>query len=670
MKKQNSSSPRHTTRPAPQACDSLTRKGVDLVEGDPPLNEAQRDESPRRFTALQSAAWLVKVLLGVWAVLLCWEGVSWAFRSWPMLSQDELNNLGWTSLVPFSQILRLFPDALYNDRPTGFALERLLFERFGFDYTPQLVCFLAFHFANCAMAFALFRQMGLRVPFAFAALGVLGSLSTTAQTATYLGASFDVLCTFFLLGSMLAIVSERKWFWLLSALLYLLALRSKEFGIVIPVLLTALLAIRSAKGLAPRRMLLEIGRRLWLHYVILLAFGARYVWLARDIRTKMPAGTPYYMDFSPMAVLQSLAYYVALVFGAEDHYRGLVAVLMLVILAYAVARRRVIILFGFGVFLLTMLPVSLLPNIRAPFYVYGPQIFLLFAAAVFLQDAVEFTSGRSSIRSWVGLCMALIVLTAASSFRLSGYSKNRIHGSWMVRSATGRSAASIRKELAHIGPSSHIYVNSGQETPWLLAYGDCAYPRLLRRSPLIQCVIRKPEPELLALYERDSAEKYFLDYAPDGTLSVRFSIPPPAAPKRPMRPCAAGLVDDQSGRLEYRGSWAAMRHFGLSCGGTLSYTSQPGSEVAFEFQGTSVTYVFTRAYTRAMVDVLIDGSLRDEIDQFSPEIEWRSEATYGGLAPGRHTITIRALHSKATASTGYDVDVDGFVVRDSQTSLH
>lgn len=643
--------------------------GSSAVEGASSLNETRSDESQGRYTPLQIAAWIARALVGLWAVALCWEGVSWAFRSWPMLSQDELTNLGWTSLIPYGRLLHLIPDALYNDRPTGFALERFLFERFGFNYTPQLVCFLAFHFANCGMALVLFRRLGLRIPMAIAALGVLGALNTTAQTATYLGASFDVLCTFFLLGSTLAILPERKSSWYLSALLYLLALRSKEFGIVIPVFLTALVAIRTAEGLTPRRLILETARRLWLHYAILLAFGARYLWLARDIHTKLPAGTTYYMDFSPAALLQSLAYYAALVFGAEDYYIGFVTASMLVILAYAVVRRRFMILFGLGAFLLALLPVSLLPNIRAPFYVYGPQVFLLFAVALFLQDILDLAFSGGPIRWWAGMCVALIVLAGASGFRTSGYFRDRIYFSWMVRGATGTSAASVRKELAGIGPSAHIYVNSGQETPWLFAYGNCDYLRLWRRSGSIQCVIRKPEPELLALYERDSSEKYFVDYAPDGRLSVRLRALTPGVPERALKPCDAGLIDDQSSRLKYRGHWRTLQRFGLACGGTLSYTSEPGAEVSLIFNGTSVTYVFTRAYTRGRVEVLIDGGRREVIDQFSAGIEWRSEAAYDGLAAGRHTIAIRALHSKAAASTAYDIDVDGFVVRDPRSAL-
>ena len=295
-------------------------------------NIAQSDASRRWRTLLWIAPWLVRAIVVAWAVLLCWKGVSWAFRAWPMLVQDEINNLGWPTRVSWGAILNLVPNAIYNDRPMGFALERLLFDCFGLNYTPQLICFLAIHFTNCVLAFVLFRKLGLRRLLAFAAIGVYGALSTTAQTATYLAASFDVLCTLFLLGSTLAILSERKRLWLLSALLYLLALRSKEFGIVIPVVLTALLALRLDKDLAPRRMAAEIGRRLWVHYAILLAFAARYLWLARDMRAKIPAGSPYYLDFSLTTVLKSFQYYAALVFGAEEHLAAVAAAVVLAML--------------------------------------------------------------------------------------------------------------------------------------------------------------------------------------------------------------------------------------------------------------------------------------------------------------------------------------------------
>jgi len=636
--------------------------GSSAVERDSSADVPHSITSPRQSRQLEIATWIAGALIAVWAVLLCWNGVSWAFRAWPMLSQDELNNLGWSTRVGYGEILHLIPRAIYNDRPMGFALERFLFDRFGFDYTPQLVCFLLFHLANCAMAFVMFRRLGLRIPLAIAGLGVLGTLATTAQTATYLAASFDVLCTFFLLGSTLAILSERKPLWLLSALLYLLALRSKEFGIVIPVFLTALVAIRAEKGLAPRRIVLEIGRRLWLHCAIMLAFVARYLLLARDLQSKLPAGSDYHLDFSPAVALKSFAHYSALIFGAEEHWLGIVATLLLAMLGYAIVRRRGMILFGVGVFLLTLLPVSFLSNIRSPFYAYGPQIFLILAVALFLQDMLELTFRHNSTRWWAAVCTAVLVLAGASGLRRSQYFRDRVHFSWMVRSTTGRSAADMQRQLRGMGPSAHLFVNSGPETPWLIAYGDCIYPRMMWHSQLIECTIRKPEPELRAMYERDPYEKYFLDYAADGTLNVRLSAPAGAVPDRLLPPCDAGLVDDQSPQPEYRGTWRTLQGFGSACGKTLSYTDAEGAEVSLVFNGTGVSYVFTRAYTHGQAQVLIDGSAREGIDQFSPGIEWRSVAAYDGLAPGQHRITIRCLHSKATFSKAYDIDVDGFFV--------
>lgn len=136
-----------------------------------------------------------------------------------------------------------------------------------------------------------------------------------------------------------------------------------------------------------------------------------------------------------------------------------------------------------------------------------------------------------------------------------------------------------------------------------------------------------------------------------------------AVPERPLKPCDPALIDDRDARLQYRGRWRTLRQFGLACGGTLSYTDEPRAEINLAFTGTSVTYLFTRAYTRGLAEVLIDGSRREVLDEFSSGVEWRSEATYAGLAPGPHTITIRCLHSRAAASTDFDVDVDGFLVR-------
>ena len=143
------------------------------------------------------------LLLAVWASLLCWHGVSWAFHPNQFLYSDEISNLAWQFDISYRWYFYLLPQRIYNDRPIGFMFERILYDLFGMDYTRHLACFLLIHFANCGLIYLLFRCLELSPQLTIAAIGVFGGLSRTALTATYVGASFDVLCTFFLLGSIL-----------------------------------------------------------------------------------------------------------------------------------------------------------------------------------------------------------------------------------------------------------------------------------------------------------------------------------------------------------------------------------------------------------------------------------------------------------------------------------
>ena len=153
---------------------------------------------------------------------------------------DEISNLPRFLTGLTWRGFNILPHFAYNDRPVGFMLERWWFEIFGFNYRPQLLCFLSIHFANLLLGFFLLRRLGASVPLSLASLCVFATLSTTAQTVTYLGATFDVLCLFLMLASILAFLSKKPGTAPLSAVLFFLALRTKEFAIVLPVLLLAI----------------------------------------------------------------------------------------------------------------------------------------------------------------------------------------------------------------------------------------------------------------------------------------------------------------------------------------------------------------------------------------------------------------------------------------------
>jgi hypothetical protein len=60
--------------------------------------------------------------------------------------------------------------------------------------------------------------------------------------------------------------------------------------------------------------------------------------------------------------------------------------------------------------------------------------------------------------------------------------------------------------------------------------------------------------------------------------------------------------------------------------------------------------------------VRLDGVLMGTVDLFNGALQARRLVfVRNGLAPGNHTLTVRVLNTRARASTGTRVDVDGFV---------
>ena len=256
-------------------------------------------------------------------------------------------------------------------------------------------------------------------------------------------------------------------------------------------------------------------------------------------------------------------------------------------------------------------------------------------------------------------------ITAGAPARLLVEQLNRVHPGERVAFFGTDAIAGLRAESCSFGWHNRTYERQVMELA-----GPVGYGRLAQRSGLHWFVAPAAWSQAGGAGLISNFLKcYTVPESTRGELELRGWRPGAAdelaraQPEAPLKPCDADLIDDQSPGPKYRGRWRTLRQFGLACGGTLSYTDEPGAEVSLVFDGTSVSYVFTRAYTRGQVEVLIDGGRREVVDQFSSGIEWRSEVTYGGLAPGRHTITIRSLHAKSAAARDYDVDIDGFVVR-------
>jgi hypothetical protein len=134
--------------------------------------------------------------------------------------------------------------------------------------------------------------------------------------------------------------------------------------------------------------------------------------------------------------------------------------------------------------------------------------------------------------------------------------------------------------------------------------------------------------------------------------------PPPEVPPQQF----SGTFDDRSADIHYAGSWSHLA-FPAAAGGSLSFSNLTASTAKVTFDGTQITWVYSKAFNRGIAEVRIDGLPQGELDQYGPKIKWQSKAVYGNLAPGRHTFELTVTGRKRPAATDRYVDVDALVAR-------
>ena len=131
---------------------------------------------------------------------------------------------------------------------------------------------------------------------------------------------------------------------------------------------------------------------------------------------------------------------------------------------------------------------------------------------------------------------------------------------------------------------------------------------------------------------------------------------------RPLATVGSGRYDDFSAALRFRGDWDHRDEFDGPYLHSISFTDVAGAEAAIAFEGTALTYVFTKAPNRGIAEIWIDGVRHTEVDLYAPRIEWQRRYRICCLAPGRHEAAIRVSGRKQAASEAAFVDVDALVV--------
>jgi hypothetical protein len=142
-------------------------------------------------------------------------------------------------------------------------------------------------------------------------------------------------------------------------------------------------------------------------------------------------------------------------------------------------------------------------------------------------------------------------------------------------------------------------------------------------------------------------------------------IPPGKTCEHPpaiTTPAIAGRYDSRDPHVIYTGPWIRGR-FKEASAGFVSYTDVPGAGFRFNFEGTAVTYTYTRAFNRGIAEILLDGAKRTELDLYAPDIKWQTATDFVATGQGAHTLEVRITGRNSPAATGGFVDLDALAVR-------
>jgi hypothetical protein len=125
-----------------------------------------------------------------------------------------------------------------------------------------------------------------------------------------------------------------------------------------------------------------------------------------------------------------------------------------------------------------------------------------------------------------------------------------------------------------------------------------------------------------------------------------------------------GAYQESDSAIAYTGTWSTQS-FSSAYGGSLKYTSGTKSQQAkFTFFGGEVAWVTQKGIDRGMAEVYLDGVKVSTVDLYSDPGQSRKVVfAKKDLDPTvEHTLEVRALGTKNSASSGKRVDLDAFVV--------
>lgn len=256
-------------------------------------------------------------------------------------------------------------------------------------------------------------------------------------------------------------------------------------------------------------------------------------------------------------------------------------------------------------------------------------------------------------------------LEPARDFHLREYAPERKLVEWLNRHAPGTKAAWFDGNA--IGDFRGRAYTASWHSPWFWrqlreARDAGELERVLREFDVGHVIAPRPGGRRAP---RSVHERQFLDDCMERVLEFgdvelrRWKRGGCRMGEAPAAP--AGVHDDTSPSLRFRGVWIRDLQFPETYRGTLVYTFTHEAEAVLRFEGKAVRLMYTAADNRCRARVVVDGQDAGGFDQRSQQTRWRQWSPWfdAGEA-GTHTLVLGVAAGSPAACA---LDLDAFEVR-------
>lgn len=134
-------------------------------------------------------------------------------------------------------------------------------------------------------------------------------------------------------------------------------------------------------------------------------------------------------------------------------------------------------------------------------------------------------------------------------------------------------------------------------------------------------------------------------------------------------PVGAGKIDNADERIAYVGNWGNWtQDKNVNYMDTIEYLNNPngGETVTLTFKGTGIKVIGCTNKDRGKIEVFIDGVSQGVVDTYSAStVRQKEYFSKEDLTAGIHTIQLKVLNEKQTASSNTKIELDAFEILDS-----